>query len=443
MNRSTRRLQTGISLSLLALALGLEGLMGFYWLGVLEPQLMSKAEVTARALASSHIHVLADVLDASDAKSLEQTARELKTAMNKILLLRDPHSQEPFILGMELEMDYGAVSAPKGRLNLKAGQLQGFFITELPLYAKQSKELLGIVRLHNSQAFFRHFKADLQFTFFVGAAVTLLLFGLVWAVVAGLFAKIKRAEARLQEKQAQIVHSGRLTAMGEMATGIAHEINQPLAIIRIAAEGLNRFFDKQGIQGMEAKAGATIAEQVKRASAIIDNMRNFARTGTEAAEPTDLSGPISRALSFFQEQFRIHGIVLAKNIEDALPWVRVNPQKFEQIVVNFLSNARHAVEQKAAVYGPDYQKTVKISLIQDDASGDLVFTVADNGMGMDPAVQARCLEPFYTTKGVGEGTGLGLSIVHGIVREFDMRLEVNSQPGEGTAFCLWMKGAKT
>lgn len=443
MNRSTRRLQTGISLSLLALALGLEGLMGFYWLGVLEPQLMSKAEVTARALARSHIHLLADVLDASDKQSPKQTARELKTAMNKVLLLRDPHSQEPFILGMALEMDYGAVSVPQGSLNLTVGQLQGFFVTELPLYSKKSKELLGIVRLHNSQAFFRHFKADLQFTFFVGAAVTLLLFGLVWAVVAGLFARIKKAEARLQEKQAQIVHAGRLTAMGEMATGIAHEINQPLAIIRIAAEGLNRYFQKQGLQGMEAKAAAKIAEQVNRASAIIDNMRDFARTGTETAEPTELSRPISRALSFFQEQFRIHGIVLAKNIGDRLPLVRVNPQKFEQIVVNFLSNARHAVEQKAAICGPDYQKTVKISLVQDETGGDLVFSVSDNGIGMDPAVQARCLEPFYTTKGVGEGTGLGLSIVHGIVREFDMRLEVKSQPGEGTAFCLWMKGAKT
>lgn len=419
----------------LFLAVGLEGLMAVYWIAVLEPQLTAKAAVTARALAQSHVPAIADALTEENAPS-EQIVKDMENAVNKILLLRDPNTGSPFILGMEIEIDYGAVNAPDGELDLKRGIISpaNHFITEIPLYSKTTRELLGIARMYNSPEFFQNFKADVKVTFLAGAGVGFVLLMLTWGISVVLLGKVRQAEKQLREKQAQIVHAGRLTAMGEMATGIAHEINQPLAIIRIAADGLNTYFTRQGVQGMETKAAQKIIEQVKRAASIIDNMRSFARADADALESVNLIEPVNRALSFFKEQFRIHDIMLRLSLSPDLPQVKINPQKFEQIVVNFLSNARYAVEEKGKKADKSYRKEVAVRLFQDAETGQIVFEVEDNGVGMRSPVRERCMEPFYTTKGVGEGTGLGLSIVHGIVREFQMEIEVVSVEGDGSMF---------
>ncbi|MDM8523595.1 ATP-binding protein [Desulfococcaceae bacterium HSG8] len=430
----TDTFRTWITLMFLFLTVTLEGLMAVYWTAVLEPQLMSKAEVTARALAQSHVYAIADAM--TEDAAVGEIIRNMENAINRILLLTDPDTTTPFILGVEVEADYSVVNAPEAELDMKRGQIGQAhdFLTEIPLYSKLTRELLGIVRLHNSPEFFRHFKADVRFTFFVGAGVGLALLILSWRIVAALSSKVKQTERKLREKQAQIVHAGRLTAMGEMATGIAHEINQPLAIIRIAADGLNSYFARQGIKGMEAKAAWKIVEQVNRAASIINNMRAFARADSEISDQVNLAEPVNRALSFFKEQFRIHDIVLTVSLAENLPKVRMNPQKFEQIVVNFLSNARYAVEKKGENAGSEYQKTVRVDLFHDTETDAVVFEVEDNGAGMSAEVRERCMEPFYTTKGVGEGTGLGLSIVHGITREFKMDISVDSVEGEGSTF---------
>ncbi|OQX28276.1 MAG: hypothetical protein BWK80_01070 [Desulfobacteraceae bacterium IS3] len=419
----------------LFLTIGLEGLMAVYWTAVLEPQLTAKAAVTARALAQSHLPAIADALTQEHAETAE-TLKEIVNAVNKILLLRDPNTASPFILGMEIEIDYTAVSAREGELDLKRGLISpdNHFITEIPLYSKTTRELIGIARMYNSPEFFQNFKADVKITFLAGAGVGFALLMLTWGISIVLLGKVRQAEKQLQEKQAQIVHAGRLTAMGEMATGIAHEINQPLAIIRIAADGLNTYFTRQGVVGMESKAAQKIIEQVKRAASIIDNMRSFARADADALESVNLIEPVSRALSFFKEQFRIHDILLKLSLSPDLPKVKINPQKFEQIAVNFLSNARYAVEKKGEKADKSYRKEVAVRLFQDNETKRIVFEVEDNGIGMSAEVRERCMEPFYTTKGVGEGTGLGLSIVHGIVREFQMEIEVAGAEGEGSLF---------
>jgi C4-dicarboxylate-specific signal transduction histidine kinase len=236
-----------------------------------------------------------------------------------------------------------------------------------------------------------------------------------------------------------VVHAGRLTAMGEMATGIAHEINQPLAIIRVAADGLNAYFDGKEANTEEARAARKIISQVERAAAIIDNMRAFVRNGTEKAETIDLRDPVEKALSFFREHFRIHGIRLHIDLPDDPLMVRINPNKFEQIMVNFLSNARYAVEKKGP---PDDDKKILVRLISDVSSDTAILEVEDNGTGMSKEVLERCMEPFYTTKEVGEGMGLGLSIAHGIAREFQTEIEVRSVEGQGSLFRVRMKKEK-
>ena len=438
--------RTWIAAVFLGLAVALELFLAVYWLAVLEPQLAAKAEITARALARAHVHDLSEVLSRPD--DVERTVRGLTQAMDRLLLLTDPTTGEPFILGVSLEVDYTAVSGPDGVFDLARGEtdLPEAPPTELPVYGPRTRELLGIVRLHSSPAFYENFKADARRTFAMGAAVGLALLILVWRGVALLLGRLRRTERDLREKQAQIVHAGRLTAMGEMATGIAHELNQPLAIIRVAADGLNAWFARNRPEGgMEVKAARKIAEQTERAAAIIDHMRAFARAEpgpSGPVDPIDPAAPVARALSFFREQFRVRGIRLEAEWDEDLPEVAVPEQKLEQIVVNLLSNARYAVEARWKNREEAAEGRVAVRLFSDPETNGATLEVADNGTGMSPEVRDRCMEPFFTTKGVGEGTGLGLSIVHGIAREFGMSVDVKSAEGEGTVFRIGMAGSR-
>ncbi len=437
----TQNYKARVTLLFIFLALGLEGLIGIYWFRVLEPQLIAKAEITARALAQPYVGALADVLDLAGQFEEGSLAMDLERTVDRILVLTDPHSGSPFILRVEVVVDYGTVDAPEGSLDIDRGTVENkdFFDTEIPIYSQVSRELLGIVILHNSRGVFHYFEKDVQTFFIAGAIIVFMLLSLAWRIVTGLLDRIRRTEEALQEKQAQVVHAGRLTAMGEMATGIAHEINQPLAIIRVSADGLNAYFDKKAANTEEARAAQKIISQVKRASAIIDNMRTFVRNGIEEAKTIDIRDPVKKALSFFREQFRVHGIQLHVDLPDDPLMVRINPNKFEQIMVNLLSNARYAVEKKSP---PNDDKKIFVRLISNVLSDTAILEVEDNGTGMSQEVLERCMEPFYTTKEVGEGTGLGLSIAHGIAREFQMEIEVRSVEGQGSLFRVYMKGRK-
>ncbi|MBT3225672.1 MAG: PAS domain S-box protein [Deltaproteobacteria bacterium] len=244
----------------------------------------------------------------------------------------------------------------------------------------------------------------------------------------------KATEEKL-ENQEQLAHTGRLSALGEMASGMAHELNQPMTVIRLAADGLKMYFDFKEPDTAESESVDDIITQVKRAAKIIKNMRSFSHPKSELVRPVDISEPIEDALSFFNEQFRIHQIQIKRSIEKDLPKVEVDPQKFEQIVVNLLSNARYAVEKKNEYAGHEYSMEVDIRLYLSENKDYVIFKVRDNGIGMSPEVVQRCMEPFFTTKDIGDGTGLGLSIIHGIVKEFDMKIEITSEAEE---FCMFV-----
>ncbi len=251
-----------------------------------------------------------------------------------------------------------------------------------------------------------------------------------------------KMEAMLQEKQAQIAHAGRLASLGEMASGVAHELNQPLSIIRLNAEGLKLSLKRNGsLLPQYEKDLKAVMTGVDRAADIIEHMRGYARTGGSDDEYLCLSAPVDTALMFFKEQFRNHEIALETYYEDSLPKVFVSFQRFEQIAVNLLSNARYAVDKRKKKSPETYQKKIALRVFYDRDRKAVVFEVKDNGIGMNPEEQKRCLEPFFTTKEVGEGTGLGLSIVHGIVKEFKGGLEIESEKGLGTTVRIVMGGS--
>ncbi len=242
-----------------------------------------------------------------------------------------------------------------------------------------------------------------------------------------------QAEEELKEKQTQLAHAGRLSSLGEMATGVAHEINQPLSIIRVQAEVM-RFAAKKGTLNYSeiAEDVEEIMEQVDRASTIIDRMREFARVEVKSESRIDLREPLNSSLAFFREQFKNHNIVLETDFRANLPKVKVNHHSFEQIVVNFMTNARYAVDKRKETAGPNYIKHVLLSTRYDEKEKNVIFEVRDNGIGMTKEERTRCLEPFFTVKDVADGTGLGLSIVHSIVKEFAGTIEIISKKNSGT-----------
>ena len=253
--------------------------------------------------------------------------------------------------------------------------------------------------------------------------------------------KRKKTEKALFAKQVELAHAGRLAALGEMASGMAHEIHQPLTVIQLAAENLQFQFSRLKQKSLESESVQDILAQVKRAERIINHVRAFSRSDFGGMQCIDPSMPVHNALSFFREQFRAKNIELKEEIED-MPEIKTDPQKLEQIVVNFLSNAGYAVMEQVQQESGDAPRLVTVRLFRGPEAGQindgkkLILEIQDNGIGMIKEIRERCLEPFYTTKEVGEGTGLGLSIAHGIARELRMKLEIESRPGKGSVFRL-------
>lgn len=252
----------------------------------------------------------------------------------------------------------------------------------------------------------------------------------------------KHSQKVLREREAQLVHTGRLTAMGEMAAGIAHELNQPLAVIRIWSQSLGNDVHRGSVSPERVLEATTeIDQQMKRATTIITHMRAFARgESDEPPEATDLAVPTNEALLFFREQFRIHEIELELQIDNDLPPVALHASRFEQVVVNLLSNARHSLDDKKS-QDRSFAKKILLRLFASADNKKVLLEVTDNGVGMSAHDRDRCLEPFFTTKEVGQGTGLGLHIIRGIVQELNGTIQVDSQPEQGATFRIQLPAA--
>lgn len=242
-----------------------------------------------------------------------------------------------------------------------------------------------------------------------------------------------RAQNAFREKQARLAHTGRLASLGEMASGVAHELNQPLSIIRLDAESLkftlkkNERLDESSEQDLDS-----IIRSVDRAAEIIRHMRGFAKKKRDLKQTTSLSESVESGLVFFKQQFRHHGITLETDLDGDLPRVPAETQQIEQIIVNLVSNARYAVDTRAESETGTYEKQIVIRGYCPETGNAVVLEVRDNGTGMTPGEKERAIEPFFTAKKIGEGTGLGLSVVHGNVMEIGGKLEIDTEQGNGT-----------
>ncbi len=233
----------------------------------------------------------------------------------------------------------------------------------------------------------------------------------------------------------QLVQAAKMATLGEMSAGVAHELNQPLSVLSTAANILRKQVEAEGGVDPElvAEVATELAAQVKRATGIINHLREFGRKGEVACTRVDLAQPISGVFQLLGQQLRVHDIEVDLDCPQDLPPVWADVNRLEQVFINLVLNARDAIEERRLSNG---QVPGRIAVTARAVNGQVTVEVADNGAGIPPVVAERIFEPFFTTKEVGKGTGLGLSISYGIVRDYGGTIEVMAGPEGGTLFRL-------
>jgi C4-dicarboxylate-specific signal transduction histidine kinase len=254
----------------------------------------------------------------------------------------------------------------------------------------------------------------------------------------------RAAETELEKQRAQSIRNDRLTSLGQLAAGIAHELNQPLLGVRGLAEhlvlGVERGWDLTSDRVREKLE--LIVGQADRMAHIVEHVRLFAReAGAAKTELVNLSQAAESAWGLLGAQFRSRGIGVARSLAGDLPLVEANLYSLEEVILNLMINARDAVEQKRAVTTAQAPARVELATLTLD--GMVCIQVRDWGAGISPELLPRIFEPFFTTKGPEEGSGLGLAICRSIIERFKGRIDVQSQPGEGTTVTVRLPPART
>jgi histidine kinase len=241
---------------------------------------------------------------------------------------------------------------------------------------------------------------------------------------------------RLETEQ-QLIQASKMATLGEMATGVAHELNQPLSVIKTAS----RFFMKKINRKEKIKdeilfaMSEEIDSYVDRATNIINHMRDFGRKSDLTPQKVQINETLKKAFEILGQQLRVRGIEVVWDLEQDLPLIMAEPQRLEQVFINLLINARDAIEEKWQ--SPQSPKGVKKITIKTSSNSNRIrVEINDTGAGIPKTILDRIYEPFFTTKKVGQGTGLGLSISYGIIQECNGSMKAVSRKDEGTGFIL-------
>ncbi|GAC1434428.1 MAG: hypothetical protein NVS4B1_27900 [Ktedonobacteraceae bacterium] len=243
-------------------------------------------------------------------------------------------------------------------------------------------------------------------------------------------AEVQRREQELRQKQEQLVQAGKLATLGELTTGVAHELNNPLNniglfignAIDLIELGLS---DTQPDRILQELSSAM--QQVRKATEIISHLRTFGRAASVSYEPVAIGQVIRRAISLMKEQLRLRQIEVQLDFSDEDVTVVGNAIQLEQVFINLLSNARDAMADVP-------HKAIAITYVVNRNMVELRF--CDTGPGVPVGLEQRIFDPFFTTKEVGAGTGLGLSITYGIIKEHQGTIVIDNHPGEGANFLI-------
>ncbi|SLM28058.1 Sensory box histidine kinase and response regulator protein [Desulfamplus magnetovallimortis] len=244
------------------------------------------------------------------------------------------------------------------------------------------------------------------------------------------------------ETETQFNQAAKLATLGEMATGVAHELNQPLSVIKTSSSFcISKISKKQDIkQDILNRLLQKIDSNVDRASRIIVHMRDFARKSEINVERTSVKRIVISALEIFSQQLKVRGIDVVCQIPDDLPDAMADPGRLEQVFINLLLNARDAIEEKSSRNNNDSEKSIFIRGFEEN--GKIYLEIEDTGTGIPDDVAEKIFQPFFTTKEVGKGTGLGLSISYGIIKDCKGIIKLKQSSGSGTIFQIILPSAQ-
>ncbi len=247
--------------------------------------------------------------------------------------------------------------------------------------------------------------------------------------VDDLVRQLQEERRELKRTQDQLLLAAKLASLGELAAGVAHELNQPLTAISMLVDLLASRPEATVAECLPDFE--SLAEAVRRMGRIVDGVRMFGRAAPLRIRPTRALAPIESALDFLQETLERHGLGVERRFPERLPPVEADADRLYQVFVNLLTNARDAFGE-----GQSGARLV----IGVEAVGDrVVYRIEDNGPGIPEATAQRIFDPFFTTKPVGRGTGLGLSLSHGIVAEHGGVLRYEPAPGGGACFVVELR----
>jgi histidine kinase len=241
---------------------------------------------------------------------------------------------------------------------------------------------------------------------------------------------------RLEAEQ-QLIQASKMATLGEMATGVAHELNQPLSVIKTASRFfLRKIAKKEKIEDEILSTMATeIDSYVDRATKIINHMRQFGRQSDLTLKSIQVNDILERAFQILGQQLKVRGIEVQWDLAPDLPLILADPDRLEQVFINLLINARDSIDEKWQSQS-HLTGEKKITLKTSTDNNVITVEVTDTGPGIPQSMLERIFEPFFTTKKVGQGTGLGLSISYGIINDCKGSIQAVSAKNGGASFII-------
>lgn len=247
------------------------------------------------------------------------------------------------------------------------------------------------------------------------------------------YVELERAHMELKSAQEALVQAGKLAALGELAAGVAHELNQPLSGVVGFGQELEKILKAKFPDAEALDFMSEVLKNGTRMKKIIQQLREFTRKSTEDFQETDIVSVIHDSFRLLEQQFKSRGIEVKIKSDPTIPQVYCNPFQLEQVFINLATNARDAIEAGGKGYGL-IDIDVHWKNPKDKRFVEIVFH--DDGCGMSTETKNKAMEPFFTTKEVGKGTGLGLSVSYGILSKMHGTILIESTPGKGAVFRL-------
>ncbi len=287
-------------------------------------------------------------------------------------------------------------------------------------------EVLGILnanRITNDEPFSSN---DLQSMTIICSQIAQAVFNAkLYQEVEEKVQQLREAYQQLEETQNQLLQTEKLAAIGQLAAGVAHELNNPLTGILGFAQLL---IQEEGLTPQQREDMESIYKQSQRCRQIIQNLLQFSHRKEPKKETAYLTPILESTLQLVQYDFTTSGIEIDKRYPEKLPCIYGDPNQLQQVFLNLLTNGRQAVDNK--------KKNGRIVIKASQENKKVMVSFHDNGIGIEPENMGKIFDPFFTTKPVGKGTGLGLSISYGIVQQHSGTIHVKSEKGKGSTFTV-------